>query len=100
MPDVQTSAGGIVAPNTYGKQNNYFWVLATGPGRYVKIGKNRVWISPECQRGDKVISRHWAREAPAGWHKTEHVEKEDQRSGVLVDARFIECVIGAEEKQT
>jgi co-chaperonin GroES (HSP10) len=93
--DTRTDFGFFLA-DPFKRGNLVFEVLAIGPGRTLKHPfKNKsVFIKPEVAPGDKVISRHWftASEHPS-WHKPEHLDGVDGRGRVILDARFIECIL-------
>ena len=94
--DLQLSAAGVFVPNHYKRHTQWFEVLAVGPGTWVrKKGKPDRFIRPEVKLHDKIISRHWLDEPKPGWHKTEHVHREDQSSWVVIDARFVVAVMEA-----
>lgn len=93
MNDEQVSALGIIAPNKYSKTNQHFVVLAVGPGEWWRIRKGKCkWIAVEVFPGDRVISQHWLSEPAARWHKPEHLDREDQRSRVILDCRYLKLV--------
>lgn len=49
------SAGGIFVPPGGDDDQKQWMVLGVGPGQWMRRGKKRVWITPEVNRGDRVI---------------------------------------------
>jgi len=99
LSDRPVTASGFEIPNTYQRENAFFIVRGIGPGSWVrKKGKKPYFIQPEVLPGDRVVSRHWTNEAPPGWHKTEHLNREQQDSFVVVDARMLRLAVREGEK--
>jgi co-chaperonin GroES (HSP10) len=50
------SGSRLVIPNHFKHDVLTYVVIAVGPGAWVKRGKKRVWMQPECKVGDLVLT--------------------------------------------
>lgn len=95
----QNRIGSFWMVDSYQLGSILFKVLAVGPGGKVKHffkPKKFKWnfLQPECAPGDVVVSRHFdnASQHPT-WVQPRYLDTADGRGRVILDARFIECVV-------
>ena len=85
------SASGFELVDPYNRGQIIFNVLAVGPGRWLRHPKKQksVFIKPECEVGQQVLSDHWFSAAVhPTWHQPEFLDHTDGRGRVILDARF------------
>jgi len=104
--DMKRLPSGLFFRDTYGIGSMLHKVLAVGPGTWVKQPMKHkrwrwIWITPDCERGDIVISDHWtsASEHPH-WHPPRFLDDAGGRGRVIVDARFIWMKYNPQTKRT
>lgn len=85
------SFSGFILADPFHHGQIVFEVVAVGPGRWVSNPRTKksVFIVPEVQPGDQVVSLHWFQttEHP-DWHKPEYLDNVDGSGRIALDARF------------